>query len=49
MLIKYRLKKLYAKHGKKALIIFLVYFVTKWTLTIFFGAKIVAAINNWFS
>ncbi len=47
MSIKYRLKRLYIKHGKKALIIFLVYFVTKWTLTIVFGAKIVAAINNW--
>ena len=48
MRIKFRLKRLYVKHGKKALIIFLVYFVTKWTLTIVFGAKIVAAINNWF-
>jgi hypothetical protein len=38
---------MYVKHGKKALAIFLVYFVTKWTLTIFFGAKIWAAINNW--
>jgi hypothetical protein len=47
MNIKYRFKKLYVKHGKKALVIFLVYFVTKWTLTIVFGAKIVAAIKGW--
>jgi hypothetical protein len=48
MRIKYRLKRMYLKHGKKALIIFLIYFVTKWTLTIVFGAKIVAAIGSWF-
>jgi len=47
MNIKLKLKKLYAKHGKKALVIFLVYFVTKWTLTIFFGAKLVVAIKGW--
>jgi hypothetical protein len=47
MNLKYRLKKFYVKHGKKALVIFLVYFVTKWTLTIVFGAKLVAAIKGW--
>lgn len=47
MNLKYKLKKFYVKHGKKALVIFLVYFVTKWTLTIVFGAKLVAAIKGW--
>lgn len=47
MKIRYRLKRLYVKHGKKALAIFLVYFVTKWTITIIFGAKIIAAVKGW--
>ncbi|GAB4253880.1 MAG: hypothetical protein Kow0027_19650 [Saprospiraceae bacterium] len=46
MNIKSRFKKLYAKHRKKAIIIFLVYFVTKWTLTFIFGAKILTAFKN---
>jgi hypothetical protein len=41
------IKKAYQKNGKKAVAIFLVYFVTKWTLTIVFGAKIVAAFKGW--
>ncbi len=45
--MKARFKKFYTKHGKKALVIFLVYFVTKWTLTIVFGAKLVAAMKGW--
>jgi len=36
------IKKKKEKHGKKAVAIFLVYFVTKWGLTIFFGAEIIA-------
>lgn len=47
MNIKQTLQKAYQKHGKKAIIIFLVYFVTKWTLTIVFGAKIVAFFKDW--
>lgn len=40
------IKKKRQKHGKKAVAIFLVYFVTKWTLTIFFGAEILAYFKN---
>lgn len=36
------LKKKYEKHGKKAVVLFLIYFVAKWGLTIFFGAEIIA-------
>ncbi|MEK7255139.1 MAG: hypothetical protein AAB316_10370, partial [Bacteroidota bacterium] len=46
MNIKESLKKYYKKHGKKALVIFLIYFVTKWTLTIIFGAKIIAWLKD---
>lgn len=42
------LRKSHKKHGKKAIAIFLVYFVVKWTLTIFFGAKIIAFMKDWF-
>lgn len=41
------LKKAYKKHGKKAIVIFLIYFVTKWTLTILFGAQIIAFFKDW--
>ena len=41
------LQKSYKKHGKKAIVIFLVYFVVKWTLTIFFGAQIIAFFKDW--
>ena len=41
------LKKKYQKHGKKAAAIFLVYFITKWGLTIFFGAKIITFFKGW--
>lgn len=47
MNIKFRVLRFYKKHGKKGLIIFLIYFVTKWTLTVVFGAKIMAAIKGW--
>lgn len=47
MNVKYRIKRFYVKHGKKAIAIFLVYFVVKWTLTIVFGAKIIAAVKGW--
>jgi hypothetical protein len=40
------LDNFYKKYGKKALVIFLVYFVTKWTLTILFGAKIIAGFKD---
>jgi hypothetical protein len=40
MKLKQRFQQFREKHGKKALLIFLVYFVTKWTLTLVFGAKI---------
>ncbi len=36
------IRKGYKKHGKKAVLIFLIYFVTKWTLTILFGAQIIS-------
>jgi len=38
----------YRKFGKKALYIFLVYFITKWTLTLLFGAKILAFLRDIF-
>lgn len=41
------LKKIYKKNGKKAIVIFLIYFVVKWTLTIFYGAQIIAYFKNW--
>ena len=41
------LKNSYKKHGKKAVVIFLIYFVIKWTLTIFFGAQIIAFFKEW--
>ncbi len=47
MNFKESFKKMYKKNGKKAIAIFLVYFVTKWTLTIVFGAKILAAMKGW--
>lgn len=40
------IKKKQQKHGKKAVVIFLVYFVLKWGLTIFFGAEILAFFKN---
>jgi hypothetical protein len=40
MNIKASLRIFLKKHGKKALFIFLVYFVAKWTLTIVLGAKL---------
>lgn len=46
MNFKTRLKRIYVRHGKKAIIIFMVYFVTKWTLTFLFGAKILSAFKN---
>lgn len=41
------LQKSYKKHGKKAIVVFLVYFVVKWTLTIVFGAQIIAWFKDW--
>ena len=41
------LRKNYKKHGKKAVAVFLVYFVVKWTLTIVFGAQIIAWFKGW--
>lgn len=41
------LEPYYRKHGRKAIVAFLVYFVTKWTLTIFFGARIIAWVQDW--
>ncbi len=38
----------YRKFGKKALYIFLVYFIAKWTLTLLFGAKILAFLRDIF-
>ncbi|GEM_PF-1499097 len=38
----------YRKFGKKALYIFLIYFVVKWTLTLLFGAKILAFLRDIF-
>ncbi len=46
MNFKSRLKRYFVKHRKKAIIIFLVYFVTKWTLTFIFGVKILSAFRN---
>lgn len=48
MNIKARIKNFYKKNGKKMLIIFLVYFVAKWTLTIIFGAKLINIVKNIF-
>jgi len=47
MNIKASLRKFYKKHGKTALLIFLVYFVAKWTLTIVFGAKLLESFKGW--
>jgi hypothetical protein len=47
MNVKPFLQKFRQKYGKKALAIFLVYFVTKWTLTILFGAQILAFVKGW--
>jgi len=41
------LRKSYKKNGKKAIVVFLIYFVTKWTLTILFGARIISFFQNW--
>lgn len=41
-----RLRFFFKKHGKKAVIIFLIYFVTKWTLTFIFGAKILQSLKH---
>ncbi len=38
----------YRKFGKKALYIFLVYFIAKWTLTLLFGARILAFLRDIF-
>lgn len=43
---KARLEKFFKKHGKKAVVIFLIYFVTKWTLTFIFGAKILQSVKH---
>lgn len=40
------LKTFYRRHGKKAVIAFLIYFITKWTLTILFGAQILTFIKG---
>lgn len=45
---KKTLRNLYKRHGKKALIAFGVYFVTKWTLTFIFGAQIIAFVKGLF-
>lgn len=47
MKIKERFQKFYEKHGRKAMVLFLIYFVTKWTLTIVFGARLFAYIKEW--
>jgi len=41
------LTNLYKRHGKKAVILFLVYFVTKWTLTFVFGARLWTFLKDW--
>lgn len=41
------LRKSYKKYGRKAIVVFLIYFVVKWTLTIVFGAQIIACFKNW--
>lgn len=38
----------YRKFGKKALYIFLIYFIAKWALTLLFGAKILAFLRDIF-
>ncbi len=48
MNFKRALKIWYARHKKKAIAIFLVYFVTKWTLTFIFGAKLLAFLKGLF-
>lgn len=47
MKLRQRFSKFYEKHGKKAMLIFAVYFVTKWTLTIIFGARLLASLKDW--
>jgi hypothetical protein len=47
MNIKTSLRIFFKKHGKKALFIFLVYFVAKWTLTIVLGAKLLESFKGW--
>lgn len=42
------LKNIYEKHGKIALTGFLIYFVTKWTLTFLYGPQIISFIKNLF-
>ncbi|MBR9920274.1 MAG: hypothetical protein GYB31_05485 [Bacteroidetes bacterium] len=39
--MKEKFKNFRKKYGRKALYAFLVYFVAKWTLTIFFGARLI--------
>ncbi len=48
MNVKKTLRKYYAKYGNKALVIFAIYFVTKWTLTFIFGAKLLAIVKDLF-
>ena len=48
MNFKRLIQNLYARHGKKALWMFLAYFVVKWTLTIVFGAKILTYFKSYF-
>jgi len=48
MNVKKVLRKYYAKYGNKALLIFAIYFVAKWTLTIVYGAKLLAIVKDLF-
>lgn len=48
MNVKKLIQTFYSRHGKKALWMFLVYFVVKWTLTIVFGAKILTYFKSFF-
>ncbi|MCB0644024.1 MAG: hypothetical protein KDC44_20400 [Phaeodactylibacter sp.] len=49
MRLKEKFQKFYQKNGRKAIALFLIYFVTKWTLTIVFGARLVTFFKDWIS
>jgi hypothetical protein len=45
MNVKQRIKEFYKKNKRKAIIIYLIYFVTRWTLTFVFGAQLLEMIG----
>ncbi|MCB0619489.1 MAG: hypothetical protein KDC43_09280 [Saprospiraceae bacterium] len=47
MFIKDLFGNWFKKNRKKAVAIFLVYFVTKWTLTFVFGARLLTFFKDW--